>query len=169
MTDVPWTEVVPLGDHDLSGFRSGRPTVDDWFHQNAHGARQRVATQLCLDDSGSICGFFALSNVQVEFVNPESLPSRVRRTADGTGRSIGVLLAQMGLDLSLQGKGLGLQLFLRAAREAAICSAVARVPLLVVDAADEELVSFYADKCGMTRLQVDDRRLVAPLGKFRAD
>lgn len=95
------------------------------------------------------------------------MPSRLRRGAGRDGKTTAVLLAQMGLHESHQGNGHGRTLFLRAAREAAVCAAVCRVPLLVVDAADEDLVPFYAS-FGM-RLIPNSFRLVASLSKVPTD
>lgn len=154
--------MVPLGnEHDLECFRSGRDSVDTWLREKARGASDLIATHLCLDDAGVVCSFFAL---QSTIVDTGDFPGRLRRGANAEGRSTAVLLAQMGLRESLHRQGYGRALFARAAQEAAVCARVCRVPLLVLDAADEQLVPFY-ESFGMRRLP-NSFRLVASLAKI---
>lgn len=160
----PWVVVEPLAArHNIDDFRCGRESVDTWFQEKARAADHLVATKVCLDDDGVVCGFFAL---RPAFVNVSALSGRLRRVGDGDGMASAIMLAQMGLHESYQGNGHGRLLFFRAVREAVVAYHVARVPLLVLDAAEDSLVPFY-EKLGMKRVP-NSLRLAAPLNKIPA-
>ena len=161
MTEVPWTRVVPLGDeHDLDLFRSGRDSVDTWLREKARGASHLIATHVGLDAAGTVVGFFALGTAIVE---TGGLPSRLRRGSNAEGQLTAVLLAQLGLEVYCRGTGTA-RLCSRAAREAAVWSRVCRIPLLVLDAADEQLVPF--DESFRMRRIPNSLRLAALLAKI---
>ncbi|WP_146247850.1 hypothetical protein [Curtobacterium sp. MCLR17_039] len=118
-----------------------------------------------MDDNEVIQGFFTLKTV---IVAAEGLPKKIARKVPGAqepgAQATGILLAQMGLDVSNRGKGMGKHLFREATRKAVEAHAASRHQLFVTDAADEDekLVSWY-QTAGLTRL-ADSFRLVAPMG-----
>ena len=101
--------MVPLGDeHDLDLFRSGRDSVDTWLRERARGASHLIATHVGLDAAGTVVGLFALGTA---IVATGGLPSRLRRGSNTEGQLTAVLLAQIGLEESLQAHGYGKALF----------------------------------------------------------
>ncbi|MBF4458349.1 hypothetical protein [Pseudoclavibacter sp. VKM Ac-2867] len=152
-----WDRVAPLESQEqVSGFKSGLDSVDEWVSASAYSYRRYVATHLCC--SGDVLiAFFALKNITIE---TDGLSSKIRGLKDPEGRIQALLLCQMGVDLEHQGEGNGLKLFVEAVRKAIEAYEISKVPLLVVDAATDRLVDWYQDKCGMTRIP-GTRRLVA--------
>jgi hypothetical protein len=158
----PWVRVEPLDDsHLISDFSSGRESVDTWFREKARGAAHLTSTKVCVDAEGKVCAFFALTSV---IINVSGLPNRLKRAGDNNGYAVAIMLAQMGLAQEHQGQGHGRRLFFRAAQEAALGYEVARVQLLVLDAADASLIPFY-EGVGM-KLIPNSTRLVALLSKI---
>ena len=162
MTEAPWVEVQQLAArHDIADFVSGSDAVDEWFREKALANAHTSSTHVCLDDEGVVCGFFALRAV---VANVSGLSSNLKRVGDTQGMAPAVLLAWMGLRESHRGGGHGQRLFVRAVQEAVTLYHTARVPLLVVDAINEDLVSWY-EKLGLKRIP-NSLRLVALLHKI---
>lgn len=143
----------------LDAFRCGRDSVDSWLRERAWSSRHQVATTVFLDGS-TVVGFYAMKSV---VVGSDALPSRYRQFANADGAVPGILLCQMGVAESHHGRGHGLDVFTLALQDAVQSFDVSRTPLMVVDAADEELVRFYEQHCNMTRTDPASLRLVTSL------
>ena len=100
--------------HDLSQFSSGVPDLDAWLRSKARlnqakgGARTYVAC-----DGNQVVGFYSLAASAVE---KRRVPSRVGRSMPEPVPVI--LLGQLAVDASFQGRGLGSDLIIDAARRA---------------------------------------------------
>ena len=149
MSEPSWSTIELFdGDrHDITDFSCGRQSVDDWFLGKAASSAGRLSTHVCLDDAGSVRGFYAMKNTIVETAD---LP---RRYQQPEGRAVGILLAQMGLHVDDQGAGAG-----RALLEAAMNTAleahrrsVVQMFLLDVADGDEKLATWY-ETAGLTRV-----------------
>jgi GNAT superfamily N-acetyltransferase len=140
---TPDTEFVTetlAEDHDVTGFDSGQAETDTWLTSNAlraqhHGsARTRV---LLRDGDPRVLGFYAISPHDT---HREDLP----RSASGGLRVVpGYLLAQLAVDRSMQGQGIGAQLLLDALETIVIASRAVGGRLVVVDAVDDAALRFY--------------------------
>jgi GNAT superfamily N-acetyltransferase len=162
VTEPPWVGVEPLAaHHDTATFVSGRESVDAWFRDKALANAHTVSTYVCVDEQAQVCAFFALRAI---VVNVSAAPGRLKRAGDDEGMAPAVLLAQMGVHERHQRQGHGSRLFFRAVQEAVTAYTAIRIPLLVLDAADEDLVSFY-EKLAMKRIP-NTLRLAALIHKI---
>ena len=131
----------PLADrHDVSRFHSGVPGLDAWLQGKARlneakgGARTYVAC-----DGNRVAGFYSLAASAVE---RRRVPSRVGRSMPEPVPVI--LLGQLAVDTTYQGRGLGSDLLIDAAKRALAASEVIGARAIVVQALDGHAKSFYA-------------------------
>ncbi len=134
------TAPEPLGpQHDVSPFSSGVPALDAWLQGKARlneakgGARTYVTC-----DGGRVVGFYSLAASAVE----------KRRVSSRVGRSMPepipvILLGQLAVDTNYQGRGLGSDLLIDAARRALTAADVIGARAIVVQALDEDASAFY--------------------------
>ena len=134
------TAPAPLGPHhDLSQFSSGVPGLDAWLRSKARlneakgGARTYVAC-----DGERVVGFYSLAASAVEM---RRVPSRVGRSMPEPVPVI--LLGQLAVDTTCQGRGLGSDLMVDAARRGLAASDLIGARAIVVQALDEEAGAFY--------------------------
>lgn len=161
MTQQAWAIVARLTDYQqILGFTCGRPSVDDWLHQKALAASPLVQTQLYVDHDESVVAFAATTMVIVEVVGGTSQ----QRFGSRDGESVGFMLAQMGVRSDRAGRGIGKAVVKHVVGNAAAAYRQAPFPLFVVDAADENLVTYY-EQLGLRRL-ANTLRLVAPMRKI---
>ena len=102
------------------------------------------------ESSGDVAGFYSLAAGHVEF---ENLPEDFRGT-EGLPRypAPTVLLGQLGVDLSAQGKGLGKALLAHAVEKAVQVSEVVGAVAIEVHAATEQAREFYR-RYGFVQMQ----------------
>lgn len=156
--------------HRRRGFQSGRPALDDWFHRFAgqadrrqHSARVWVLCDSEIDEGRRPIGYYALV---AHAVTVAATPAELSRGLP-PGYPIGaVLLARLAIDEQHQGRGLGTRLLADAVRHIASSDEHVAVPLLVVDAIDEEAATFY-ERHGFQRMPSDRLRLAARLVDIR--
>lgn len=134
--------------HDLSGFDSGQVETDTWLRMNGlraqqqGSARTRVLTQI---GDRSVVGYYAITPHDT---HREELPSSA---AGGLRVVPGYLIAQLAVDRTLQGQGLGAELLLDALTTIVGAAQTVGGRLVVVDAIDETAVGFYK-RFGFTRI-----------------
>ena len=134
------TAPEPIGErHDVSRFRSGVSGLDTWLQSKARlneakgGARTYVAC-----DGERVVGFYSLAASSVER----------RRLSSRVGRSMPepvpvILLGQLAVDASYQGRGLGADLLVDAARRALSAAHLIGARAIVVQALNDEAKEFY--------------------------
>lgn len=146
--------VEKLGEeHEVKNFDCG---VDEQNHYLQEVAWQNMqlgygVTYVALDEiSGNVCGFYALAAGHVEF---ENLPEDFQGT-EGLPRypAPTVLLGQLGVDLSAQGRGLGKALLAHSIEKAVQVSEVVGAVAVEVHAGSEEARSFYK-RYGFVQMQ----------------
>ena len=132
---------APLAPHpDVSHFSPGVPALDAWLHRKARlnevrgGARTYV---VC--DGDRVAGFYSLAASSVER----------RRVSSRVGRNMPepipvILLGQLAVDTEYQGRRLGSDMLIDAARRALAASDLIGARAIVVQAIDERAKSFYA-------------------------
>ncbi len=130
----------PLSDrHEVSRFRSGVPNLDAWLQGKARlneakgGARTYVAC-----DGRRVAGFYSLAASAVE---RQRVSSRVGRNMPQPVPVI--LLGQLAVDRDYQGRGLGSDLLIDAAKRALVAADVIGARAIIVQALDERAKSFY--------------------------
>ena len=125
--------------HDVSRFCTGVPGLDAWLRSKAWlneakgGARTYVAC-----DSEQVVGFYSLAASAVE----------KRRLSSRIGRSMPepvpvILLGQLAVDTSYQGRGLGSDLLVDAAKRALSAAHLIGARAIVVQALNNEAKAFY--------------------------
>lgn len=156
--------------HRRGSFHSGRSELDDWFHRFAGQADRRQNSArvwvLCdsdIDAGRQPIGYYALV---AHAVTVAATPAELSRGLP-SGYPIGaVLLARLAIDEQHQGRGLGTRLLADAVRRIASADVHVAVPLLVVDAIDQEAASFY-ERNGFRHMPSDRLRLAARLVDIR--
>ena len=136
----PLTAPEPLGpQHDVSQFSSGVPALDAWLQGKARlneakgGARTYVAC-----DADRVAGFYSLAASSVER----------RRVSSRVGRGMPdpvpvILLGQLAVDTNYQGRHLGSDLLIDAARRSLAAADLIGARAIVVQAIDAQARAFY--------------------------
>ncbi len=133
---------VPLGtEHDLEGFNSGEPTLDDWLAKYARqshasgSARVFVVTE---DDDPAVVGYYALAGASI------SRHEVTVRIAQGQPDPVpAVLLGRLAVDRRHQGLGLGRSLLRDALVRSTSAAADVGVRVFLVHAIHDEAKRFY--------------------------
>lgn len=154
------TELL-TADHDVSAFDSGEDETDSWLRSGAWRAqRQGSARTRVLVRAGErrVLGFYA---VTPHDTHREDLPGAA---AGGLRVVPGYLIAQLAVDRSIQGQGMGGELLLDALETIVVASAAVGGRLVVVDAVDERAVGFY-ERFGFVRVGAS-RRLYTKISRI---
>jgi ribosomal protein S18 acetylase RimI-like enzyme len=126
--------------HELGAFDSGEVETDTWLRANALRAqRQGSARTRVLVRSGehNVLGFYALTPHDTHRADLSA------GAAGGLRVVPGYLIAQLAVDRSLQGQGVGGELLLDALETIVSASDAVGGRLVVVDAVDERALAFY--------------------------
>lgn len=150
--------VEPLAGHDVAGFTSGNPELDDWLRQHAPTATgQGTRTYVLVDDVGVVMGYFAIAPHLLE---RNDAPGPLAR---GAPKQIpAILLAKLALDASVQGRGMGSELLVVALEVIVSAARHAGGRVVVVDAIDDSAQAFY-EHHDFAPLPGQTRRLVMKL------
>lgn len=135
-------------DHDVSAFDSGESETDDWLRANALRAQQQGSARTrVLTRSGEsiVLGFYAIAPHDT---HREDMPGAA---AGGLTVVPGYLIAQLAVDRSIQGQGLGADLLLDALETVVQAARAVGGRLVVVDAIHEHAVGFY-ERFGFIRV-----------------
>jgi GNAT superfamily N-acetyltransferase len=154
------------GSHDRAGFLSGLDSVDRYLRETARGHLEKgvsVTRVLVEKDALSpktVLGYFTLSSITVEAREwpgaPKGLP---RQTVSA------VLLGRLAVAQIAHGKGIG-SMLVATARQLARETIVRTGGLgLVVDAAHEGIVGFYA-RYGFRRVAPEGLRMFLPVASL---
>jgi GNAT superfamily N-acetyltransferase len=125
--------------HDISGFRSGEASLDDWLARRARANQVSGASRtyvVCHDKR--VIGYYALASGVVAV---EAAPGRFRRNMPNP---IPVaVLARLAVHENWQGQGIGRALFRDAAHRVAYAADAIGIRGIVVHAISERAKSFY--------------------------
>ena len=134
---------APLGpDHVLEGFNCGSASLNTWLTRHAHqaGAAGSARTYVIADSQQSrVVGYHALIAAGIE---REAAPARVIKGMPQYPIPV-VLLARLGVDLSVAGRGLGAWLLRDAMIRTLTASETIGVRAMLVHASDDEARAFY--------------------------
>jgi GNAT superfamily N-acetyltransferase len=153
--------------HDRAAFDSGVPRVDNFIRLTA---RKHIAEDLAVvrvavaKGEHRVLGYHSLS---AHSLAGEDLPKNLvpkGRPYPGIGA---FYLGFIGVQQSLQGRGLGQLLLRDAMHQTVLASTLGGVAFLVLDALDEERVRFYTH-LGFVRLPSNPLRLVLSCATIRA-
>lgn len=126
--------------HDLDGFDSGEPSLNDWLRRRAlfNQVSGATRTYVVCHEEARVVGYYALASGVVTVTNS---PGRFRRNMPDP---IPVaVLARLAVDRSFQGRGLGRALFRDAAHRVAQAADVIGIRGIVVHAISDEAKRFY--------------------------
>lgn len=150
---------------DRRPFDCGHESINRWFREQAGQAARKgsAATTVGVDNETSrIASFYALVAHRLE---------RDDRPAGATGLRRGypmpaILIAQFGVDVTGQGRGVGRATLLDALVRLAAVSVEVGFEAVIVDAIDDRAAAFYATY-GFHPLTSDLRRLALPTRDLR--
>lgn len=131
-------EVLADG-HDSSAFESGHPTLDEWLRKSARDSdgRNLTRTYVWHGGDGVVVGYYTLMPY---FIERETL---TKKQARGLPERISCyLVARLALHRDLHGRRLGSQLLASALTRAAVGARDLGGRYVVVDAIDDDAVSF---------------------------
>lgn len=126
--------------HDLSGFRCGHQTLDDWLKDAALNAERMgtARTRVWVDPTEAVIAYFSLAP---HVVARDDVDKRLGR---GSPHAIpSILLARLALDRARQGRGEGSLLLVDALTLAIEGMRHVGGRLVVVDAIDAKAAAFY--------------------------
>ena len=161
-----WDHIVPIDDIDrslLEGFTCGVAQFDTWLLRESRTAvaRGECHVHVCIDNAGLPVAFFTLSSTAI---NSDDLSGSSRGGIHGQVPA--TLLGKLGVRSDLASRGLGSRVLHHAMRFALDASMKVSSRLLVVDALDDGLVSWYTER-GFVRLPSGGLRLVCKMSKIR--
>lgn len=145
---------------EASSFSCGNPDLDLWLRQYAGQQERRNNTRTFLaviPGSDKVVGYYATTTFRIE---PDDASIEL-----GAGHHRypipAVLLARLAVDRHWRGCGIGVQLLIDALQRMAEASRAVGFEVVVVDAIDDDAVTFYA-RYGFTRFEGHPRKLFMP-------
>jgi GNAT superfamily N-acetyltransferase len=128
--------------HERSGFHSGVPELDSYFHHQAgqDSRRRAAAAFVMLDREGVIAGYYTLS---ASIIQVQEFPEAIARKLPRYPVLPATLLGRLAVSQTHQGKSLGRFLLMdalyRCSRNTSEVGSIA----VLVDALDEKAREFY--------------------------
>ena len=141
--------------HNLSGFDSGEPVLDDWLrrralHNEASGASRTYV--VCIGKT--VVGYYTLA---VGAVAHAEAPGRVRRNMPDPLPVM--VLGRLAVDKSLQRRGIGKGLLRDAVLRTVQAAEIAGIRAILVHAISEPAKRFY-EGCGFMASPIDPLTVV---------
>jgi len=159
---VDWRE-EPIGrHHDRKRFDCGSPDLNEYLDRYARqnhesgGAKTFVAVSPA--NPARVLGFYTLSPGSIEFSRVPAESTRKLGRYDVPVFRLG----RLGVDLSVQGQGLGADLLLAAGERALAVAAEVGGVALAIDAKDEKAARWYG-RFGALSLLDNPLKLILPL------
>lgn len=148
-------------------FQCGSEPLNDYIRryasQDVHRNIARVFIATPENDPRQLSGFFTLS---AGSVSCSSLPASLARKLPRYPVPV-ALIARLGVDKKFQGKGLGSILLADACQKVSQASTVLAVAGIIIDAKDDDAISFYKH-FGFIPLQGQAGRMLLPASVFQA-
>ena len=137
---MPLHPPEPLADdHQVDGFDSGEPSLDDWLKRRARANQASGASRTyVVCERNRVIGYYALSSGAVA---QAGVPGRFRRNMPDPIPV--VILARLAVDQTYQGKGVGRAMFRDAALRVEQAADSIGIRGIVVHAISEQARSFY--------------------------
>jgi GNAT superfamily N-acetyltransferase len=164
MLDAGDLRVEPLDGkkHDRESFTCGVESLDVYLKtqasQDARRKANAVLVLLAADDPRAVLGYVTLC---AHALAPGMVPEEARKHLPRYPLVSATLIGRLAIAKSVQGKGLGAALLVRALRKAYENADVVGSSMVVVDALDEGAARFYAAH-GIVRLP-ESMRLLMPM------
>jgi predicted N-acetyltransferase YhbS len=145
-------------------FSCGKPELDEWLKKQA-GQQERAGntrTFLAVDGT-KVVGYYATTTYRLDLDEAAAMFGVGKRRYPIPA----VLLARLAVDSSVQGSGIGSQLLAHALSELAEASNHVGFEVVVVDAIDQDAVTFYAQR-GFIQFEDHALRLFMPVKNLLA-
>ena len=128
------------GTHDLSGFRSGNDTLDEWLRRRAHANQASGAsrTYVVADVAKVVVGYYCLASGALDLIQA---PGSIRRNMPDPIPMI--VLGRLAVDHRWQGKGLGVALLQDAVLRTMQAAEIMGIRGILVHAISDEAKAFY--------------------------
>jgi len=155
------------GSQDRAGFFSGHESVDRYLRETARGhlikgiSVTRVLVEADASSPKTIHGYFTLSCISIEAREWPGVPKGLPKQAVSA-----VLLGRLAVAKFAQGKGIGSMLIATARQLARETIARSGGLGMVADAANEEVIEFYA-KYGFHRVNPTGLRMFLPMASLQ--
>jgi GNAT superfamily N-acetyltransferase len=147
-------------EHDLSQFRCGEPTLDDWLTkralQNEHSGASRTYV-VCVGKR--VVGYYALA---VGAVAHTDAPGRIKRNMPDPVPVM--VIGRLAIDRSVQGRGIGQALLRDAVLRTLQASDIAGIRAVLIHAISDAAKSFY-EKYGFVASPLDPMTLMITVGE----
>lgn len=150
-------------EHDLAGFDSAAPSLDDWLRRRAlrNQASGASRTFVACDDR-RVAGYYALA---ASAVAPDAASGRLRRNMPDPVPI--AVLGRLAIDKAYQGKGLGRALFRDAAMRVLAAADSIGIRGLLVHAISDQAKAFYAG-LGLEVSPLEPMTLMVTLADLKA-
>jgi len=166
MTLPNWHEEPIAKGHNRKGFDCGQADLNAFLAKYARQAHESGAskTYVAVDDADgtSIFGFYTLSPAHIDF---DLVPDQARPAGGGRHPIGGFRLGRLAVAKSSQGRGLGGQLLVAAARRCIQVSTQVGGSLLLIDAKDARAADWYKSY-GAVEIPRSPLSLVLPYAVF---
>jgi predicted N-acetyltransferase YhbS len=124
--------------HDLSGFSSTEPTLDDWLRKRALAGEGRTARTYVVCAGRRVVGFYVLANGGVQ---RSVAPSKLRRNAPNPVPVM--VLGRLAVDKEWEGQGIGKAMLRDAILRTLGAAEVAGIGAILVHAISNRAKAFY--------------------------
>ncbi|MFQ6226821.1 N-acetyltransferase [Nocardia sp. NPDC002869] len=139
---MTWISTGITTGHDLSRFDCGKEVLNRWLQQSALNAEQRWTSRTYVWTQGDdpvVLGYYAIAPTSVD----KDVDGIAAKFSTGLKTVPAFLLAKFALDREFHGQGIGEQMLVDAVTKIMGAAQASGGRLIVVDAIDEETVSFY--------------------------
>jgi predicted GNAT family N-acyltransferase len=152
--------------HNKHEFNCGIDPLNQYLKtQASQDVKKNVAVTYVLTTptSEKVLGYYTLSSIGVF---PGELPDELIRRLPRYPVLPGILLGRLAVDNSCQGTGIGLFILIDALKRSLIVSNQIGIVAVIVDAKDENAVTFY-EHFGFIKLSENNHRLFLPINTIQ--
>jgi GNAT superfamily N-acetyltransferase len=148
-------------------FDCGVHPLNDYFHRHALPNHRmdvgKTTVAMTIGEKPAVVGFYTISNSEMARVR---LPEEQTRALPKYKALPAILLGRLAVDKAFKNRGYGQKLLMHALGKAANLSKEVAVNMVMVDAKDDNAVSFYS-KYGFISLADNPRNLFLPIKTIR--
>ena len=157
--------------HNVRKLRSGNEKVDAWLREVAkHALSADTSITHVLAERTSqpgsrrrVVAYFSLAMADVDI---SSIPESEREGLPSGHRVPGALLTWLGIDRTLQGRGMGKTMLRMATRKVVTAGEVIAARIMITDAIDARAQAFY-EHFGFVALPTRPDRLIMSIARLR--
>ncbi len=143
--------------HDLSQFRSGNESLDDWLRFRAIKSEGRSARTYVVAHARQVIGYYCISTGAEK---RENVPSKLARNMPEPVPLI--LLGRLAVDVNCQGQGIGSGMLKDALLRAVQISRIGGSRAVIVHAIDQDAIAFYL-KYGFVEFPDGSKTMFLPI------